>query len=373
MTQQPHICHISILNPVTHPRIYAKLGCSQIDLGYRVSIIGREDKKQETKNIELYTNPCMHRLSWKRFLIAPFQVLRYTHRIRADIYWIHTPELFWLGWYWKMKGKRVVYDVHEDYYKTISYAKHYPLWIRKPLAYFWRKLEKWWVKHLDAVVYAEESYDDMLNAGEKKKVLLRNKFSKQHVSVHSTISVPTKPYILYSGTIASEWGIWRTLAFWEKIYPITQWELVVAGFTFSQNLITEIVDYIEVNGLSNQFTLHGGTQMVPYPDIVELIRHCKAGMALYEVNPVIEGKIPTKFYEYMAFDKPLLFTADPFWKAFDEKYHLGVAFDENKELEKVQKELEKWSYKHEHDDYSWESERQAMRELLDCRLSIRDN
>jgi len=364
MIQPLHICHVSILNPVTHPRIYAKLACSQRDLGYRVSIIGREDKKQESRNIAFYMIPHMHRLNWKRFLTVPFQILHYTHKIQADIYWIHTPELFWLGWYWKIKGKRVVYDVHEDYYKTIRYAFHYPYWIRKPLASFWRTLEKWWVKHLDAVVYAEECYDDMLNAGDKKKVILRNKFSKQNVSATSSISVPTKPYMLYSGTIAPAWGIWKTLEFWKNIYSITQWELVVAGFTFRHNLIIEILDYIEVNGLTNHFTLHGGTQMVAYPDIVELIRHCKAGIALYEVNPVIQGKIPTKFYEYMAFDKPLLFTADPFWIDFDRQYQLGVAYHEGEATSALLEELENWSCVHEVDDYAWESEMNRMRIML---------
>ena len=360
------ICHVSVLNPSTHNRIFHKLAKSQRSLGYEVSIIGQDARQNpyRLEDIQILPLPVFKRLSSKRFFKLPFWVLSYIRKYPSQIYWLHTPELMWLGYLLKLKGKVVIYDVHEDFFQTITYATHYPVWLRKPLAKGLRYLEKRWAQRLDAVVYAEICYDNMLALPESQVHILRNTFSIQALTPPSEpLSVPDS-YLLYTGTLAEEWGIFHTLELWKALFPYSSLPLIMAGFTHSEEMVEKIRRWVEKACLEEYFTFIGGTSYVPYEQIVFLIQHCSFGTALYEINPAIKGKIPTKFYEYMAFDKPLIYTPDPTWEEFDRENHLGVSWIPGSNVNRLWDSLQSWKARHDPSAYSWEEDEKVLRQLL---------
>ena len=362
------ICHISVLNPSRHTRIFFKLALSQQAFGYQVSIIGQDDAPHpyEYQQVNILPLPPFGRLSWKRFLALPLWLLRRIRKYPAQIYWLHSPELMWLGWLLKMRGKKVVYDAHEDYFKTLYFARHYPRCFRIPLAYLVRFLEKKWVRSLDAVVYAENCYDNMLAVPSEKAFVLRNTFTSRAIltSNSTAFSIPGEKYLLYTGTLAKEWGLFRTLELWKRLNRDAPLPLVVAGFTHSQSLLNEIDAYVEQSDLQSLFTLVGGSTYVPYHHIIELIQNCSFGTALYELSPVIRGKIPTKFYEFMAFNKALVFTRDPSWEVFDKEHQLGIAWEPGMETREIWDRVQNWQVSHSPGSYSWEEEEKVLHGLL---------
>lgn len=361
------ICHLSVLNPPLHTRIFFKLALSQHTYGCRVAIIGQDPTSAPylQDGIQILPLPPFGRLSFKRWLVLPFWLFKRIRKYPADVYWLHSPELMGMSLLLKIMGKRVVYDVHEDYFKTLYYAKHYPLLVRRPLAYLLRGLEKLWVRSLDAVVYAESCYNNVLNSTPSKTYVLRNTFSPRASAAIQSFPIPAQNYLLYTGTLAKEWGIFRTLSLWKKLNEIEELPLVVAGFTHSQSVLKELQSQVEVSGLTHLFTLIGGNSYVPYPHIVQLIQHCRVGTALYEVSPVIQGKIPTKFFEFMAFDKALLFSKDPTWEAFDQTHGLGVAWHEGMSPAYVWEAIRNWKVTHTPSSYAWEADEQVLFKLLD--------
>lgn len=367
MQAQTHICHITVLNPVRHARIFHKLAMSQAKMGYRVSIVGQGTSThiKESNGVTLYSLAAFSRLSFQRLLIG-WRLLWYVRKIKPDVVVLHTPELLWVGWIVHFIGtKKVLYDVHENYAENTQLGTHYPSWLKRPLAAFIRWREKRAVRWLTGVSYAELSYDNMLEAPEDKKIVLRNSF----VSIPSTtnISLPDKPYMLYTGTLARAWGVMETLVLWKKIQAIRPLMLVVAGFGYDEKLLDEIEIFVQASGFPNRFRLIGGRTYVPYEQIIALIQSCWFGTALYHPLPQTIHKLPTKFYEYGALGKPLLFTSAPYWESQNKEWEFGIPHHPTASIEVLLEKLENWEEKKPdtaQSIFSWTTDEQHLQAAL---------
>jgi len=359
-----HICHLSVLNPIHHTRIFFKLAWTQAKLGCKVSILAQAQKGHQWQitNIQTYPQPTFSRLSIRR-LLTPFIYLRKALKRKADVYTIHTPELLLTALLLKALRPSIslIYDVHEDYAKNIQFAGYYPKAIRF-LAKAIRVYEKFAIRFFDYVTYAEYCYHDILNA-KQKAYILRNSFTNRPIA-HTTpqTPIPSRPYLLYTGTIAENWGIKETLKLWIEWNKHQEILLIVAGFAPQPQILTDIQQQVEAANLSHNFQLIGGNTYLPYTEIIHLIKHCWLGLALYKLRPNIKGKIPTKFYEFMANKKPLLFTNDPQWIDFNQKYPLGFPW-QNQTLSQIQTAIQ--SFKpHQGKEAYWTQDEQTLQAII---------
>lgn len=364
-----HICHISVLNPSMHPRMFYKLARSQKKLGYQVSVCAQDENGRSylQDGINIIPLKPFHRLSMQRLFFS-FLHLGKIRSIRADAYVIHSPELLPLALFMKWRDKvKLIYDVHEDYAKTIRAAEHYPGRFGKFLASITRKLEKWAVKKVDAVSYAEEVYENILEVPDKRKFFLRNKFMAIRSAQKSNLDIPFDRYMLYTGTLAADWGVFRCLDLWEQLNQIEPLNFVMAGVSPHPEIVAQIREQVVNAGLSHRFCLFGGTRFVPYADIRSLIHNCFFGTALYAIKPYIRGKMPTKFYEYMAFDKALIFTPEEKWNTFNLEEKLGFSWKEGDDVRDLWRNLKEWNAmppRHTNSSYSWEAEELELEKML---------
>ncbi len=123
---KPHICHLSLLNPLRHPRIYFKHAISERLAGYEVSVIaqGRGEAYEDEHGIHMQPLQVFSRLSAER-LSRRQELYQMALELEADIYVLHSPEL--LGLAKKLKaqtGAKILYDVHEDYRINIRHANY---------------------------------------------------------------------------------------------------------------------------------------------------------------------------------------------------------------------------------------------------------
>jgi hypothetical protein len=360
---KPSICHITVLNPLRHSRIFYKLALSQHKLGHEVSIIG-QGEREKIDAIQLLGVAPFGRLSLRR-LFYSLWILPLAARQRAAIYVLHSPELLGLGLLLKwLTGARLIYDVHEDYRVNLLGAQHYPSWLRKPLAGLVRRWERLALRWLDAVSYAEDCYQNILKAPQNKAFLLRNKFSSAAAKSISQIAISEQPYLLYCGTIAADWGLGESLDIWEHLNNTRSIDLVVAGHSHRPEVIADLLSRVAQSPHAERFHLIGGLTYLPYADILRLIENCAAGLGLYHPLPHIRNKIPTKFYEFMAHDRPLLFTDLPEWRAFDQQHQLGLPLGEDLPPETIWQTLDSWAVKHDPNSFSWESEVPEMARML---------
>ncbi|MEO0896133.1 MAG: hypothetical protein AAFY71_07045 [Bacteroidota bacterium] len=328
------ICHISILNPQRHSRLYYRWAKGNVEGGFEVVVVAQGKEEGLNKDgIKMVSSGSFHRLSLKRFLFSR-SIRQQAKEIHAEIYVLHSPELLSLGkWLKHELGATIVYDVHEDFHKNLLYSPNYPGFLRKFLANYLRNMERKATAWLDGWVYAEDCYRDILGRDSQKTHYFRNKFVLP-LEPESFEWPVQGPYALYTGTLAEEWGVMDSLEWWIQAFPILKIPLVLAGFDANGRLVPRINKRVQDSGLGAYFYLVGGETYVPYAHIIQLIRGCSFGMALYHPLPQIKGKIPTKFYEYLALGKPLLYTKEGSWDNVNQKYKLGIPWDEGSQYSK---------------------------------------
>ena len=338
-------------------------------MGYRVSVLAQDaaNEAYEKNGVQIHPVKPFGRLSLKRILFS-FWIWRKAKEIKADVYVLHAPELLFLGKRLKrITGAKIIYDVHEDYLINISQAKYYPSWLRKRLGNWVRKREKKAVKWLDAVSYAEGIYINMLEVPEGRWFLLENTFTPHIAQSSADIPIPDQPYLLFTGLIAVERGIWESLKLWKEIHHRRGVKLIVAGHCQLPGLVEDVKEWVKRNGLADDFMLIGGYEYVPYVNILKLIEHCWCGLMLYHIIPQIKGKLPTKIFEFMAYDQALIYTDDPIWNRVNELDKIGVSWNEHIDVDELLQRLDAYlekKIKHQPRQYSWEENEKKLALLM---------
>ncbi len=367
---RPHLLHLTVLNPARHTRIFFKFAQSQVQMGWRVSIAGQDPAPApyEAEGVMVYPQAPFPRLSWRRWRQQQ-QLARLVETLAPQVIMIHTPELLPMALRLQSKfGLKVVYDVHEDYHQNLRNALHYPAWLRFWLAKIVRQREHRALSTLSAVTYAEVCYHDMLGADDKAWIF-PNLFSVQGVrgSLKSLLSPfqGRKAYFLYTGTLAEAWGVFEAIDCWESLYPMTQRPFVLAGHASQPDLLARLEKRMAESPFRDHLLLIGGAEYVPYGQIVALIQACYAGLGLYHALPYLKDKIPTKFYEFLALGKPLIYPAEPAWMSFGEPRRLGLALNQQSPAAIVQA-LDQWEAlpEEERQEFFWESLDESLRELM---------
>jgi glycosyltransferase involved in cell wall biosynthesis len=324
-----HICHVSLLNPAIHSRIFFKMAQSQVRAGHRVTIIAQDPAAHPYERAGVHIIPLgvFGRLSWRRMLgIRTVEAL--ARGVAADIYQIHTVELLPMAHRLKsaLAGCKVIFDMHEDYVANILYADYYADYIRRFLARRVQAVLDAFPAWGDGLILAEDCFKGLVAFDPERLAIVRNKFQfPQSDDTPQPQGPGGLPFMLLTGTIAANWGVWESIALWEALNRRQPLGLVIAGHGQDRRLMAQVAQRVAQGGLQDRFRLAGGATYLPFETVVKYIQACTFGLALYAIKENIKDRIPTKFYEFMAHRKPLLFTPNPPWMALNAQYDFGVA------------------------------------------------
>lgn len=376
-----HICHLTVLNPARHSRIYEKEAISQAEAGFRVTVIGQESPQKESgpstdssdksaPQVTIRTFPAFNRLSLKRWQIRK-TLFKLALEVQADVYQIHTPELLAVGKKLKdaVKGCRVVYDMHEDYYLNLRYGGYISALIRAPLANWVRKQEKKAGKWLDGVFYAELCFQSILSLP-YASITVENKFKAPPGWTHSSENKQSKvPRMVFTGTIAENWGILQALDLVKRLNDHTPVEFEIVGQLHDEALGQKIHRFIKENGLSERVVCSFSEKYRPHSELLNTMQNGHTGTALYVLRENLKDRIPTKFYEHMAVGRPILFTDNPSWNALNDRLGFGIAVRfplEEGQVQRITAHLQgKWeSNSIDPEEWSWQSEEKKMIDFL---------
>lgn len=312
----------SVLKPVDDTRMFEKIG--QTLAGHaEVFIIGfRSASIPAAKGISFFP----HRRPFGRVslarLLAPWQIMRQVLNLRPDALVICTHELLVPAALLKLlTGIRIYYDVQENYYLNILHTKAaFPRGVRRLVATYVRCKERFVAGLIDHFILAEQIYAAQLGFVNGRFTVVENK------SVYKAAAPRTRHRVvnfLFSGTLARSTGVLEAINIADHLHEANpEITLTIAGYIPTKDDLEMIEN--AVNG-KPFISLIGGRSLVPHFTINRLIEGADVGIVSYPSSPAVEGRIPTKLYEYMALRLPILAVGSFSWEGMLSQYAAGMA------------------------------------------------
>lgn len=308
------VCHLTSVHQIDDVRILIKECASLASYGYDVTCIvcgdvNNEDIRYDVKCISINV-PVNNRL--QRMMKRSVAIYKKAIEIDAEIYHFHDPELLPVGLKLKKRGKKVIYDSHEDLPRQIFQKEWIPFFLRSVTSKLIEKLENFYVSKLDAVVTVTDPIAKRFSTITKRVVVCCNYAS---LSEFETIEpwVDKKSNICYIGGITKIRGIVELA----KSIKATGSILELAGSFDSHNLKEQIIN-------QDGIIYHG---FVNRSEIKLILSRSLAGMVTLYPEPNILNSIPVKLIEYMAAGIPVIASDIEAWRKIIEENGAGICVD----------------------------------------------
>jgi glycosyltransferase involved in cell wall biosynthesis len=316
----------SVLKPVNDTRMFEKIGqtlagTTQFD----VHIIGFPAPLDPIPSLHVHRLSPFKRLGFKRLFI-PWTILRMSLKLRPDLMIITTHELIFAALVVKLfRGSKIVYDVQENYYRNIKYTGAFPLLVRPFVAGYVRIKESLSSIFIDHFFLAEIAYATELKFTAQRGTVLENKLK---IPVEKTIvkrNNREKYQLLFSGTLSESTGVFTAIEIAIKLHALDKnIRLRIVGYCSQPDVLQKIKTTIEPY---TYIGLIGGDQLVPHAEIIEHIQQADAGIIAYPFNPSTYSATPTKLYEYLGYQLPIVLIDHPQWVERCAAFQAAVVFD----------------------------------------------
>ncbi len=329
----------SVLKSVDDVRMQDKFAFSLIP-NYEIHLVGlgKADFPEKTtiNNGEIHNYPLFDfgRTENKRWK-ASFQLWELLKKIQPDLLIIHAVELLPIALLYKWQfGKKLIYDVQENYTRNIWYQKNYKSW-QKPFLVFGisliERLSRAGVSHY---ILAEKCYQQELNFLPKNRVsVLENKFLatygeiKSNQDSNNSIQPKTKKAIhfAYTGTISEVYGVKEAVGLMKKLRE--------SGLEIQFSIIGKVVNKDLKIWLENEFQSSDWVELeislspIPHQEIRQVLANTNFALLPYQPNKSTENCIPTKLYECLALQIPMLVQENKTWKTFCKPYNPAIFID----------------------------------------------
>ena len=316
----------SILKPVDDSRTYEKIGYSLSQTKkYEVNIIGFQSKNinHVVPGINLYPAFNFNRLSIRR-VFAPLICLRNYIKLAPDLIIFNTHELILASILYKLIfGAKICYDVRENYFRNIKYGPGFSKFFRPVLAAYVRGIEYLSRPFINHYFVAEKNYEKEFTFTLKKSSVIQNKFH----NIYDTKSARSREFnkLLFTGTLAETTGVFEAIQLAISLNEINpKISLKIVGRAAQKSTANRILKY------AYQYpwiSLIGGGNLVNHSQIIDAISEADLGLIGYPKNKSTDGAIPTKIYEYLSLQLPIILQHNILWEKICATYNASLNID----------------------------------------------
>lgn len=320
-----HICHVTTVHARYDTRVFVKQCVSLAQADYKVTLIVADGKGDEVKQGVTIRDVGKPKGRLSRFTKSATLAKQLALSLNADLYQLHDPELTPFFFIPAMRGRKVVFDIHEDLQGQVFRKYWLPKWAAYcilPFIKVWEwvcaKLFKGLVSVTPKLVSRYLGYTS--NVVEVRNYPLASEFdcsdSKDYLERPKSI--------FYVGGITLDRGIGVML---DALVELPDVRLNLAG-RFSNG---ELEEFCQSHPAWKQVDYHGWCSR---DQVAELMSQSRVGMVVLSATGDYEDALPVKMFEYMASGLPVICSAFPLWMSIVDEANCGryVAPENAKQL-----------------------------------------
>lgn len=327
--RKARVCHMTSVHQRYDQRILLKECVSLAKEGYETYLVVNDNlNDEEYKGVFIKTTGFTAGNRIKRMVWGTKAVYDKAVSVNADIYHIHDPELLFAGEKLKKKGKKVIFDSHENYTLQIMTKEYLPVIARKAIGLFYQKIEKRILKKLDGAVipctFEKKNPFEFINSN---VVIIGN----QPIINGSIKETAKKNFnerkICCTGSLTYTRGIKHLVEIADKASS----RLMLAGIFSPKEFENEVKNMKEYRCVT-----YAGK--VSQEEAARLQNESSIGMSLCILGGQY-GKtdtLATKVYEYMLAGLPVIIQKDDYVKEMLEKYQFGIGVETTDQKEVIE-------------------------------------
>lgn len=364
-------CILTSVHKAQDVRIFHKQAQTISRYGYDVVLIGQHDRHEIANGIRII--PLRKPRNRLLRMIGTLRLLLLGLKEDADVYHFHDPELIPVGLTLKLLGRKIIYDVHEDYGASIMSKNWIPGFARRLVARAMNCVETLSSRLFDAVIAVDSNIAGKF--GGRAVVIANHPHLNMPCHVRTNdgeVLVRRKDIFtcIYAGGLDKNRGVCQMVKALEHIsFPI---RLILMG-EFENEGIRK-----EVEALPG-FSKVDYRGMRPWPEVIRSVSASDAGLIMFQPTPA-HMNITTgnnKFFEYMMAGIPVVAADLPGLRKIMEENDCGITVDPTEPLE-IARVIE---YLHDHrdiarkmgkngrkaflDKYNWESQEKKLLQLYE--------
>jgi len=312
------VCILTSAHPVFDVRIFHKECKTLARAGYDVTLVAGHSESLSVEGVTIKAvTPAKGR--FERWFRTTAEVYRAAVAVDADVYHFHDPELIPAGLLLRARGKKVIYDMHEDLPRTVPYKPYVPKWLQPPLAKALAIGEALAVPRFSGLIAASPEISARYVAHPNLSIVqnypLREEFPEDSRS-------PTHgDYVVYVGL-----RITRARGALEMMRAI---DLVPEAL----RVRLKLVGTIEPGDLVEELKAMPGWRSTEYlgplgrAGVSELTRNAMAGLVVLHPEPNYVTSHPVKLFEYMCAGIPVIASDFPPFRRIIEQAQCGILVD----------------------------------------------
>jgi glycosyltransferase involved in cell wall biosynthesis len=312
------VVHVTSAHPVDHIRIFIKECRTLAAAGYDVVLVAPHDRDEVVDGIQIRAVP-RARNRGERMTRTAFRAIRTAAAENASLYHLHNPELLVWAPVLRLRGGRVVFDMHEHTPVALTTKDWVPPPARQGLSRVMRGAERVLLAGMP-VIFAETGYGKDYTWVRRSATVLNmplvDELLALNVTRHSVFTIG------YLGYIESRRGAGVMLDAADI--------LVERGRQFRLELVGPVAEPFRGELARRQATatypLYAPGYFPPRQGWERMARS-HVGLAVLASTQNNRMSYPTKIFEYMALGMPVITSDFPLYRAVIEESQCGFCID----------------------------------------------